>query len=108
MEIAVPDLPGSLGGGGRYDHLIGMFLGRDLPACGFSLGLERIIFVMNERHMFPDQVARSAVDVMITLWTGPAATPAASRLCSMLPPSRLALRRRPDERPLLQSKLHQK
>src|SRR6266508_4564874 len=55
MEIAVPDLAGSLGGGGRYDNLIGMFLGRDVAACGFSLGLERIIFVMTERHMFPPE-----------------------------------------------------
>ncbi len=42
MEIAVDGI-GSLGGGGRYDNLVGMFLGRDVPACGFSLGLERII-----------------------------------------------------------------
>ena len=48
-----PDLAGSLGGGGRYDNLIGMFLGRDIPACGFSLGLERIIVVMTERTCFP-------------------------------------------------------
>ena len=41
---------GSLGGGGRYDNLVGMFLGRDVPACGFSLGLERIIVVMTERE----------------------------------------------------------
>jgi len=68
MEIAVPDLAGSLGGGGRYDNLIGMFLGRDVPACGFSLGLERIIFVMTERNMFPPAVARGAVDVMVTIW----------------------------------------
>ena len=68
MEIAVPDLPGSLGGGGRYDNLIGMFLGRNVPACGFSLGLERIIVVMTERKMFPDSVEHGAVDVMITLW----------------------------------------
>ena len=65
MEIAVPDLPGSLGGGGRYDNLIGMFLGRDIPACGFSLGLERIIVVMTERDMFPAHVSRGAVDVMV-------------------------------------------
>jgi histidyl-tRNA synthetase len=69
MEIAVPDLPGSLGGGGRYDNLIGMFLGRDLPACGFSLGLERIIVVMTERGMFPAAVAGRAVDVMVTIWS---------------------------------------
>jgi histidyl-tRNA synthetase len=65
MEIAVSDLPGSLGGGGRYDNLIGMFLGREVPACGFSLGLERIIVVMQERGMFPARVSRPAVDVMI-------------------------------------------
>jgi histidyl-tRNA synthetase len=68
MEIAVPDLAGSLGGGGRYDQLIGMFLGRDVPACGFSLGLERIIVVMTERGMFPASVAGGAVDVMVTMW----------------------------------------
>jgi histidyl-tRNA synthetase len=68
MEIAVPDLPGSLGGGGRYDNLIGMFLGRDVPACGFSLGLERIIGVMAERNMFPASVAGEGVDVLVTIW----------------------------------------
>lgn len=66
MEIAVPDLAGSLGGGGRYDNLVGMFLGRDVPACGFSLGLERIIVVMSERGMFPARVSRGSVDVMVT------------------------------------------
>jgi histidyl-tRNA synthetase len=68
MEITVPDLAGSLGGGGRYDNLVGMFLGREVPACGFSLGLERIIVVMTERGMFPEFVAGAAVEVMVTLW----------------------------------------
>jgi histidyl-tRNA synthetase len=68
MEIVVADLSGSLGGGGRYDNLVGMFLGREVPACGFSLGLERIIVVMTERNMFPDTVVRGSVDVMVTLW----------------------------------------
>ncbi len=68
MEIAVADLAGSLGGGGRYDNLIGMFLGRDVPACGFSLGLERIIVVMTERQMFPASVAGAGVDVLVTIW----------------------------------------
>jgi histidyl-tRNA synthetase len=72
MEIAVPDLAGSLGGGGRYDNLIGTFLGRDVPACGFSLGLERILVVMDERKMFPDTVAGRNADVMVTLWNGDA------------------------------------
>jgi histidyl-tRNA synthetase len=65
MEIAVEGI-GSLGGGGRYDNLVGMFLGRAVPACGFSLGLERIIVVMTERGMFPPSVATSAVDIVVT------------------------------------------
>ncbi len=65
MEIAVEGI-GSLGGGGRYDNLIGMFLGRDVPACGFSLGLERIIVVMTERGMFPPAVTGGGVDVVVT------------------------------------------
>ncbi len=65
MEIAVAGI-GSLGGGGRYDNLVGMFLGRDVPACGFSLGLERIIVVMTERNMFPASVALGAVDTVVT------------------------------------------
>ena len=68
MEIAVPDLAGSLGGGGRYDNLVGMFLGREVPACGFSLGLERIIVVMAERGMFPPDIASAPADVMVALW----------------------------------------
>jgi histidyl-tRNA synthetase len=68
MEIGVPDLAGSLGGGGRYDNLVGMFLGKDVPACGFSLGLERIIVVMTEREMFPAELVSSPADVMVTIW----------------------------------------
>jgi histidyl-tRNA synthetase len=65
FEIAVPDLAGSLGGGGRYDDLVGMFLGQRVPACGVSLGLERILVVMGERGMFPTAVERPPADVMV-------------------------------------------
>jgi histidyl-tRNA synthetase len=68
MEIAVADLAGSLGGGGRYDNLVGMFLGQEVPACGFSLGLERILVVMGERNMFPPALAQSAADVMVAVF----------------------------------------
>src|SRR5205085_2731248 len=68
MEINVKDLAGSLGGGGRYDNLVGMFLGQDIPACGFSLGLERILVVMDEREMFPARVDSSRADVMVAIW----------------------------------------
>jgi histidyl-tRNA synthetase len=73
MEISVDGI-GSLGGGGRYDNLVGMFLGKDVPACGLSLGLERIIVVMSEREMFPSQVASSPADVMVSLWNGESAS----------------------------------
>jgi histidyl-tRNA synthetase len=68
FEVAVPDLAGSLGGGGRYDNLVGMFSGQSVPACGFSLGLERIFVVMAERGMFPPEVSVSGPDVLVTLW----------------------------------------
>jgi len=70
MEVSVPDLAGSLGGGGRYDGLIGMFSGENIPACGFSLGLERILVVMTERNMLPGGVTRGAADVMVTRFEG--------------------------------------
>jgi histidyl-tRNA synthetase len=69
VEINVPDLPGSLAGGGRYDGLIGMFGKEQIPACGLSLGLERILVVMEERGMFPPEIAEStAADVMVTIY----------------------------------------
>ncbi|HEX5966268.1 MAG TPA: histidine--tRNA ligase [Pyrinomonadaceae bacterium] len=68
MEIQVKDLAGSLGGGGRYDNLVGMFLGQDIPACGISLGLERIILIMDERNMFPEKAMRPPADVMVAIW----------------------------------------
>jgi histidyl-tRNA synthetase len=68
MEVTVPHLGGSLGGGGRYDGLIGMFLGENVPACGFSLGLERILVVMGERHMFPADVQRPSADVLVAVF----------------------------------------
>ena len=43
FEISHPDLAYSLGGGGRYDGMIGRFLGTEVPACGFSIGFERIV-----------------------------------------------------------------
>ena len=69
IEVNVPDLAGSLGGGGRYDGLIGMFGKEQIPACGFSLGLERILVVMDERGMFPAEIAESTpADVLVTIW----------------------------------------
>ena len=83
MEINVADLAGSLGGGGRYDNLVGMFLGQNIPACGFSLGLERILVVMGERNMFPPSLATTPADVMIATFDT-AGAPAAMQLAAGL------------------------
>ncbi len=66
FEIRSDEFSGSLGGGGRYDELVGMFSKRSIPACGFSLGVERILVLMEERGMFAD--TDSSVDVLVTLW----------------------------------------
>ncbi len=68
FEVNVPDLSGSIASGGRYDVLIGMFGKEEIPACGFSLGLERILFVMNERGMFPSELETNSADVLVTVW----------------------------------------
>jgi histidyl-tRNA synthetase len=56
FEIEFPGLSGSGGGGGRYDDLIGIFSGQRIPASGFSMGLERILLLMEERGMFPERL----------------------------------------------------
>lgn len=48
FEIAMPELGAACGGGGRYDKMIGRFTGNDVPACGFSIGFERIILLLME------------------------------------------------------------
>jgi len=65
FEVEVEGFSGSAGGGGRYDNLIGMFSGKQVPACGFSLGLERILLIMEERGLFPDRIQGQA-EVLVT------------------------------------------
>ncbi len=48
FEIAMPQFGGSCGGGGRYDKMVGKFTGNDVPACGFSIGFERIVLLLME------------------------------------------------------------
>ena len=95
MEINVADLAGSLGGGGRYDNLVGMFLGQSIPACGFSLGLERILVVMSERDMFPASLATTPADVMVAVF-GAADAPHAFRVAERLRASGLRVLVYPD------------
>jgi len=48
FEIAIPEFGGSCGGGGRYDKMVGKFTGQEVPACGFSIGFERIVLLLME------------------------------------------------------------
>ena len=50
FEIAVEEFGASVGGGGRYDEMIGKFTGQETPACGFSIGFERIIMLLLEKN----------------------------------------------------------
>lgn len=61
FEIAMPEYGGSCGGGGRYDKMVGNFIGHDVPACGFSIGFERIIMLLMEHNFqIPDQAGKKA------------------------------------------------
>ncbi|MDE7268074.1 MAG: histidine--tRNA ligase [Lachnospiraceae bacterium] len=61
FEIAMPEFGGSCGGGGRYDKMIGRFTGKDVPACGFSIGFERIILILMENGFkIPNQSKKKA------------------------------------------------
>jgi len=59
FEIVHPEMSGSLAGGGRYDKLIGRSLGQDVPACGFSIGFERIVDLLSR------ELTRDAVAVLV-------------------------------------------
>ena len=57
---------GSISGGGRFDTLISKFSGKDIPATGTSLGLERIIAIMEELHMLP--IVSTLSEVLVTVF----------------------------------------
>ncbi len=59
---------GSLTGGGRYDGLVGLFSKNSLPVTGTSLGIERIIDVMDELKMYPPDLGTTVVDVLVTVF----------------------------------------
>ena len=59
FEIAMPELGISCGGGGRYDEMVGKFTGTNVPACGFSIGFERIILIhMEQGFKIPGKAAK--------------------------------------------------
>lgn len=61
FEVSIPEFGGSCGGGGRYDKMVGSFTGNDVPACGFSIGFERIIMLLAENgFQIPQQPKKIA------------------------------------------------
>jgi histidyl-tRNA synthetase len=57
---------GSVTGGGRYDKLIGLYTDRSLPATGTTIGIERILVVMEDQNMFPPSLGRTPIQVLVT------------------------------------------
>ncbi len=58
FEISMDEFGGSVGGGGRYDEMIGKFMGNDTCACGFSIGFERIVMLLLERDFAVPSAAK--------------------------------------------------
>ncbi len=62
FEVSMEGFSGSVAGGGRYDKMIGKFTGNDIPACGFSIGFERIIAILlDEGFKIPDESRKIAL-----------------------------------------------
>lgn len=64
FEVFAEQGIGSIAAGGRYDNMIGLFLGRNIPATGISLGIERVIEVMKERKMLEKVKSKTKVFVI--------------------------------------------
>ncbi len=64
FEVAMPEFGGSCGGGGRYDKMVGKFTGNDVPACGFSIGFERIILLLLESGFKVPKAGRKVAYLM--------------------------------------------
>lgn len=69
FEVTVPDAAFSIGGGGRYDKLISLYGGEDLPATGFALGLDRMLLVLNNRGWQPPEKRIKVVLMALTDYT---------------------------------------
>ena len=61
FEVTMDEFGGSVAGGGRYDKMIGKFTGQDTPACGFSIGFERIVMLLLEKdYQIPSRKEKKA------------------------------------------------
>lgn len=81
FEVTSPDIKGSLAGGGRYDDLINQLSGIDIPAVGLAFGLDRIIDLMQDQDLFPQQSTNNLT--LVTIFNSDLA-PLSSRLTATL------------------------
>ncbi|HSD98850.1 MAG TPA: histidine--tRNA ligase [Patescibacteria group bacterium] len=78
FEIETEEYPvGSICGGGRYDKLIGMFAGKDIPAAGFAFGFDRTYEAMDTLNLFPQDVLNATTKVLVTIFSKELETSAA-------------------------------
>ncbi len=69
FEVEIPEYPvGSVCGGGRYDNLIGMFAGRQIPAVGCAFGFDRTLEAMEELNLFPEELANASAKVLVSVF----------------------------------------
>ena len=65
FEVSAAGLSSSIGGGGRYDEMIGRFTGQNVPACGFSIGFERLLVILSDLGFRPP-VATKKVALLVS------------------------------------------
>lgn len=70
LEVEIPAYPvGSVGGGGRYDNLLSMFTGKQIPAAGFAFGFDRVMEAMTELKLFPEETTNATSKVLVTIFS---------------------------------------
>jgi histidyl-tRNA synthetase len=70
IEVEIPAYPvGSVGGGGRYDKLLGLFTNNEIPAVGFAFGFDRVIEAMTELKLFPETTASATSKVLVSIFS---------------------------------------
>ncbi|MEK7571293.1 MAG: histidine--tRNA ligase [Patescibacteria group bacterium] len=90
FEIETPDYPhGSLCGGGRYNNLIGMFAGEQIPAVGLAVGFDRTLEAMDALNLFPTDLAGSTTKVLVTIF-GEEFKASSIEICSRLRSNNIA------------------
>lgn len=81
VEVEIEGFSGSVGGGGRYDKLIGMFGGQDIPAVGFAFGFDRTIEAMDALDLFSQDL--TTTQILVTVFS-PELLPQSLDICTQL------------------------